>query len=508
MSEVVLTAERSLMSDYGGSEFLGFAACAPRIMPEWMYKFILCPNLPRRNGVVKYAPGGTRKIEAALLEKGFDVVVADPEHLDEVVDEKTEVLGITTNDPLGLGPASSTFSSLVGRETYSAIFFRRLVNSPVVKENDLKVIVGGPGAWQLADEGLLSELGIDCVVVGEGDRTAVKIFEMAVKGERLPKIVEGEVTPLEEIPSIKHATINGIVEIARGCGRGCDFCNPTLLNFRCRPIEKILEEVKVNLSSGVDRVLLHAEDVLRYGAKGVIPDEDKVMKLYGEVKKLTGWGANMSHFAFASVMARPGLVSGLTELMDVPNEKMPWISGQVGIESGSPKMMERHMRGKVAPFSPKEWPELVVEAHKLLHDNSWVPCSTLIMGLPGETPDDVIKTIELVDELRPYRSLIVPLFFVPIGRLRGERFFTVNDMEAEHWKLLAACLKHDFRWVDELARVEFRSVAKRFLITHFVIAALKRAVKPHLRTMEQGINPMEPRYTTPTPVEVATGCSS
>lgn len=58
---------------------------------------------------------------------------------------------------------------------------------------------------------------------------------------------------------------------------------------------------------------------------------------------------------------------------------------------------------------------MVVEAHKLLQENNWVPCSTLIMGLPGETPDDVIKTIELVEELKDFKSLIVPLFFVPIG---------------------------------------------------------------------------------------------
>lgn len=346
MSEIILTAERSLMSDYGGSEFLGFAACTPKLMPEWLYKRIICPSLPQKDGIVKYAPAGTRKIEAALLEKGFDVVVAHPEHLDEVIDGETKALGITSNDPLGLGPASSTFSTLVGRGPYSAIFFRKLVTNPLIRENGLKVIVGGPGAWQLADERMLTKLRIDCVVVGEGERTAVKMFEKAINGERLPGVIEGDLVPLEEIPSIKHATINGIVEIARGCGRSCNFCIPTLLKFRCRPIDKILEEIKVNLDAGVAGILLHAEDVLRYGAKGVIPDEGKVLRLYGEVKKLTGWGAHLSHFAFTSVTAKPGLIKRLTELMEVPNEKVPWLTGQVGIETGSPEIVRKHMRGK------------------------------------------------------------------------------------------------------------------------------------------------------------------
>ncbi|MEM4188022.1 MAG: radical SAM protein [Candidatus Hadarchaeum sp.] len=491
LSEIVLTAEYSLMSDYRGSEFLGFAACAPEIVPEWLYRLVICPPLPHHNGVVKYAPGGTRKIEAALLERGFDVVVAHPDHLDKVIGDETKVLGITSNDPLGMGPASSTFSDLMGKKTYSAIFFQKLVTNPIIEEYGLKTVVGGPGAWQLADESVRKELGIDCVVVGEGERTAVKVFEKALKGETLPGIVEGEVVPVEEIPSIKHATVNGIVEIARGCGRGCEFCVPTLRNYRCRPIDKILEEVKVNLDAGLDRILLHAEDVLRYGAKGILPDETKVLKLFEEVKKVTGWGAYISHFAFASVMAKPELIKRLRELMEVPNRKIPWIAGQVGIETGSPRLLERHMRGKVAPFKPEQWPEVVVEAHKLLHDNYWVPCSTLIMGLPGETPEDVVKTMELVEELKDYKSLIVPLFFVPLGVLGEEKRFTVNDMMPEHWKLLATCVKHDLKWIDELAKDEFRSLVHRIMLEKVFIGFIKRGVTPYLKVMEEGFNPLK-----------------
>jgi len=48
MSEMVLTADRSLMSDYGGSLFVGFEACAPKLIPEWLYKPLLCPPIPGR----------------------------------------------------------------------------------------------------------------------------------------------------------------------------------------------------------------------------------------------------------------------------------------------------------------------------------------------------------------------------------------------------------------------------------------------------------------------------
>ncbi|MEM2192110.1 MAG: hypothetical protein QXG38_00665, partial [Candidatus Hadarchaeales archaeon] len=73
MSEIVLTADRSLMSEYGGGIFVGFAACAPKLIPEWLYRIILCPPVPESDGIAKLAPCGTRKMEAALLQEGFDV---------------------------------------------------------------------------------------------------------------------------------------------------------------------------------------------------------------------------------------------------------------------------------------------------------------------------------------------------------------------------------------------------------------------------------------------------
>ncbi|MEM3012366.1 MAG: radical SAM protein [Candidatus Hadarchaeales archaeon] len=382
MPEIVLTADRNLMSDYGGSIFTGFAACAPRLLPDPLFHLFLCPPLPHRKGVALFAPAGTRKIEAVLLEEGFDVVVGHPDHLEEVVDEKTRAVGITTNDPLGLGPASSTFSSLVGRETYSAIHFRELITPRVLRRANLRVIVGGPGAWQLAESRLMAKYGIDCVVLGEGEVVAPELFRRAVRGESLPPLVEGGPTPLEKIPSIRNPTVSGIVEVARGCGRGCRFCVPTQRYLRSLPLEKIKEEMRVNAAAG--HLVIHAEDVLRYGASGILPDEQKVVALFQEVAR-TGMDASASHAAFASVASSPSLVQRITELLNIGSKQKPFFGVQMGIETGSPSLIERHMKGKALPFRPEEWPEVVVRAHGILADQHWVPCSTLVMGLPGET---------------------------------------------------------------------------------------------------------------------------
>jgi hypothetical protein len=80
---VVLTADRTLMSEYRGGIFLGFSACAPKgLIPDWLYFNMLCPSVPvNEDGSVKFAPCGTRKVEAALLNHGFkreDMIVAHP----------------------------------------------------------------------------------------------------------------------------------------------------------------------------------------------------------------------------------------------------------------------------------------------------------------------------------------------------------------------------------------------------------------------------------------------
>ncbi len=42
--KVVLTAERTLMSEYAGDIFLGFSACVPRgLIPDKLYFSLFCP---------------------------------------------------------------------------------------------------------------------------------------------------------------------------------------------------------------------------------------------------------------------------------------------------------------------------------------------------------------------------------------------------------------------------------------------------------------------------------
>ena len=490
---IVLTSDKTLMSSYNGSMFVGFAACFPRVLPKWLYTRVFCPPQNRWSGAVDYAPGGLRKIEAALIDSGIsasEIAVAHPDKLHKAIDHTTKVIGITTSDPLGLGPASSTFSSLLRREPYTAYFFRQLMNDPVLRASGAKIIVGGPGAWQLQGETARKTMGIDCLVEGEGEQVAPPLFKDALAGKPIPPRVFGGTVPVDQIPLVKNATINGNVEISRGCGRGCDFCSPNMRTVRHLPLDRVLEEVKINLRVG-DRITLHAEDVLRWKAKGMVPDRTAVAELFQKVVKLSD-NVCMSHFALSSALACPGLIEDVSHLMEV--DKGTNVYGQTGIETGSPALVSKHMKGKAKPFEPEKWSEVVEESFKLLHDNHWVPCGTLVMGMPGERAQDVEMTIELIRNLRPYKSLIVPLFFVPLGEMKEDEFFKAEAMLPEHWTLLGECIEHDFHWVPNLMEELFAqnklSVAKT---SAFKLASwyMQHRIKGTIEIMKEGKDPRD-----------------
>ncbi|MGQ9530983.1 MAG: B12-binding domain-containing radical SAM protein [Candidatus Bathycorpusculaceae bacterium] len=449
------------MSNYRNDEFLGFGTTAPpNVVPEWFFKALFFPDIKNVKGIPVEAPYGLRKIEAQLLNDGFNVLTVDPDHLSNYVNE-AKVLGIHVMDPFGLGPASSTFSRILKTgEPYVAKYFRLLLEKPELakaKKRGLNIIVGGPGAWQLKlRPKFVDDHGIDCVIDGEAEKVVSKIFRAAVEGGKLPKFYDVSVKEspnMDEIPEIKNPSINGLIEIGRGCCRGCQFCSVTLRPLRWYPYEKIEKELQVNVNAGIKGAVIHAEDVLLYGSSTVIPNREKVLKLHRLCKEHVdslGW----SHTSMAAIAADRELVEDVAEL--IIDEKQEWWGAEIGIETGSPELARKVMPAKARPFSPEQWPEVVKTAAGIMTDNNLVPACTLITGLPQETEDDAIKTLELMDDLKDFKSLIVPLFFVPLGRLNDREWFTMEQMNELQMELLIKCLRHDIRWTKEIMKSYFK----------------------------------------------------
>ena len=69
---VVLTADRSLMTNYRGNFLYGFIACGPyELVPEFVFDKLFCPSVEtnQSTGEVKVAQCGLRRIESALLKE-------------------------------------------------------------------------------------------------------------------------------------------------------------------------------------------------------------------------------------------------------------------------------------------------------------------------------------------------------------------------------------------------------------------------------------------------------
>jgi radical SAM superfamily enzyme YgiQ (UPF0313 family) len=189
-----------------------------------------------------------------------------------------------------------------------------------------------------------------------------------------------------------------------------------------------------------------------YGSKNTTPQDDKLLRLHEFVTKNCD-GISWSHCSLAAVASKPKLFSQLSEMI---LSKQAWWGAEIGIETGSAELAQKIMPAKAHPFKAENWPEVVQDGMGLMHDNMMVPACTLIVGLPEEKEEDLLKTMELMDDLKSFRSLIVPLFFVPLGRLKSEDWFKRTEMSDLHKQLLFQCAEHDFHWVNDLLEISFK----------------------------------------------------
>ena len=458
--KIVLTAPRGEMSSYSGDPFAAFIAVFPEkviprplLRPEWFG--------PRDDpdGSAIFVPYGLRKIEALLLNAGVpreDVVCCHPDNLERFVGAKTRIVGITSMDPMGLAYVSVTYASMIAvpGETADAREFRRVMENPVFRKYDPTVIVGGAGAWQVRHAGMVETWGIDVLMHGEGELTVVDLFRRILAGEAVEKEVHGSKVPIEFIPTIRSAASYGVVEITRGCGRGCQFCSPTNRRRHSLPLDHIMKEVAVNVNAGMNEVFCATEDLFLYDCGPKFePNPTALEKLFTAIGRHPGVEhIHLSHIAIAPVAYDPTAVERITPILMEktrytpqfrPNYKKPFVTALFGIESGSIRIMKKYMRGKIWPYPIEQYHEVNVQGLGVLNDNGWRPMATLITGWPDETPDDTVQTLELLDKIRGHEVFLVPLMFIPLEdtKLRHERRVDLQMMTPEQWDVFATAWK-------------------------------------------------------------------
>lgn len=129
---IVLTADRSLMTNYRGNFLYGFIACGPyELVPEFVFDKLFCPSVEtdKETGEIKVAQCGLRRIEGALLKEynREEIFLAHPEMLKKCIGPETKVVGINVMDPLGMAPVTTTMSP--EKLSYVAMKFKKMCAS-------------------------------------------------------------------------------------------------------------------------------------------------------------------------------------------------------------------------------------------------------------------------------------------------------------------------------------------------------------------------------------------
>lgn len=512
--KIVLTADRTLMSPYRGISLATFFGCAPAVDPHrskssiWYYLLkdqvtpkvlfdFICNPIGHTNGIANFAPYGLRKVEAALLRDGFkreDVVVAHPDHVEKFIGPETQVVGTYEMDPLGMGPVTMTFTYGRKQTSYDEFYNRDLhmrINAAKKKNgSNAKVIAGASGTWQYNyDPQKIEEYGLYAVLEGELggiapeiDGHAGQFFNYLIDGAfdnmnpfakndfkvDIKEFGKGEKKhhgrfihywdepDIDQIPDIVEPSMHGMVEVMRGCGRGCKFCDVTLRPLRYYPPEKVKREIEVNLKKGGQTsAWLHSDDIFVYGldprkTKNMAPNREALEELFTAVMSTGIEHTNPTHGTLAGAIADERLVPNISKIIRAGPDNV--IGIQCGLETGSLRLIGKYADRKLSPYKPEEWHWIVKEAVKTLNENYWIPAFTLIMGLDNdETDEDAWETIRLINELEREQPdamfTTTPLTFVPIGLLEKSEFFDIgNEMTSAQLGVMYKTWQHNFKY--------------------------------------------------------------
>lgn len=177
------------------------------------------------------------------------------------------------------------------------------------------------------------------------------------------------------------------VKISEGCNRPCSFCAIPLMrgNHVSKPIELIEKEIKNLVATGTKEVMLIAQDSTYYGLD--LYGERKLADLMKHVSDIEGLEWIRLHYAYPSqfpmdvlkVMAER---ENICKYLDIPVQH---------ISDSMLKIMRRGITQR--------------RTLELLHDiREQVPGialrTTLLVGHPGETEEDVDHLVDAINEIK------------------------------------------------------------------------------------------------------------
>jgi radical SAM superfamily enzyme YgiQ (UPF0313 family) len=139
-----------------------------------------------------------------------------------------------------------------------------------------RFVLGGPITWSFEQAGRLDELRMfEHLVIGDGEGQVADLVARLLSGQPLPRVLRAGAPfdlsgarPMHR--GLLERTIGdyygAVVEVARGCPFGCEFCDIRVLPgnnaARCKSPDLIVEELEVLSGHGVSTFLLACDNFI------------------------------------------------------------------------------------------------------------------------------------------------------------------------------------------------------------------------------------------------------
>lgn len=177
------------------------------------------------------------------------------------------------------------------------------------------------------------------------------------------------------------------LKISEGCNRTCSFCAIPLMRGKhvSQPIEQLVKEARNLARHGVKELMLIAQELTYYGLD--IYKERALPRLLHALADVEGIEWIRLHYAYPSKFP--------TEVFDVMAER-PEICNYLDmpLQHASNRVLERMRR----QITKEETVELVELARQRVPNLALR--TTMLVGFPGETEEDVAELIDFIETMR------------------------------------------------------------------------------------------------------------
>ena len=290
----------------------------------------------------------------------------------------------------GADPDVVVFNTCAVRENADNKLYGNLgiLNEKKMENPDILVAVGGCLAQKDRDTIVKKAPWVDVVFGTHNIGSLPALLERARHNhEAQVEILEALETFPSDLPTKRDSTYSGMVSISVGCNNTCTFCIVPSLRGKekdRRPGE-ILGEIEALVADGVIEVTLLGQNVNTYGVefgdKGAFA---KLLRACGDIKGLERVRFTSPHPAAFT----DDVIFAMAETHNVmPQLHMP-------MQSGSDRILKEMRRS----YRSEKYLGILERVREQIPNASIT--TDIIVGFPGETEEDFLDTMRVVEQSR------------------------------------------------------------------------------------------------------------